>query len=214
MMKQRLLLPLLALLPGCLILPDTSATRANLGSSPPEAEDSFADWKPVQPDLAISQPPFREVHANWKQRLDQPYVYVEYTGSYVETGRLLPMIHQALMDQGVRPAGAPFALFYDDPGMVPVEDLRSRACVPVESAIQPPEGLSFDVLPSTTVVYAFAGGAYPEVPRAYPGLLRYMRGMGWVENGPIRETYLVPPGAVEDFSELVTEVQIPVTFAR
>jgi effector-binding domain-containing protein len=38
--------------------------------------------------------------------------------------------------------------------------------------------------------------------------------MDWVENGPIREIYLVNPGEVKDFSELVTEVQVPATAAR
>lgn len=170
-------------------------------------------WHTFQPDLPISEPPFRQVHANWKQRIDQPYVFVDYTGSYVETGRLLPMVHQAMREQGIEPSGAPFALYYDDPGRVPVERLRSRACVPVGSQVPVQGSLQFDVLPSTTVAYAFASGPYPEIPRCYPGLYTYMETMGWVEAGPIRETYLVAPSAVQEFGQLLTEVQIPVTYA-
>ena len=84
--------------------------------------------------------------------------------------------------------------------------------MPVAEQVATGEVLGFDVLPSTTVVYAFASGPYPEVPRAYPGLYRFMQTGGWVENGPIRETYLVSPAEVASFDELLTEIQIPVTF--
>lgn len=163
-----------------------------------------------EPDLAVSEPPFDEVHANWKQRLDQPYVYLEHIGSYTETGRLLPVLHEALRRAGIEPSGPPFALFYDDPGRVPVERLRSRACLPVDGPVEVEPPIEYAVLPSATVVYCVASGPYPELPRCYPGLYAYMRRMAWVEDGPIREIYLVPPSAVEDWSELRAEVQIPV----
>lgn len=202
---------LLATLGACFVPSDAARQSA---STTPDVAPVMQAWTPVQPDLAVSQPPFRNLQANWKQRLDQPYVYVDYTGSYIETGKLLPMVQQAMLDQGIQPVGSPFALYYDDPGTTDVSQLRSRACIPVDSIVSPRGELAFDVLPSTTVVYAFAGGAYPDVPQCYPGLFNYMSSMGWVESGPIRESYLVPPGAVDSFEELITEVQIPVSFAQ
>ncbi|MDP6369650.1 MAG: hypothetical protein QF615_08575, partial [Planctomycetota bacterium] len=65
------------------------------------------------------------------------------------------------------------------------------------------------LLPSTTVIYAYVGGPYPEVARAYPPLMAHLARMGWVLNGPARETYLIAPDTVEDFSELITEIQLP-----
>ncbi|MEZ6020369.1 MAG: GyrI-like domain-containing protein [Planctomycetota bacterium] len=153
--------------------------------------------------------PYDTVQASWKQRLDQPYVYLEHVGSYTETGTLLPALHRELAAQGLEPAGAPFCLFYDDPALVPAYQLRSRACVPIEGARSPQSPLAYDVLPSTTVAYAYTSGAYPDAPRAYPGIYRYMQLMNWVENGPIREIYLVPPGPGTPYSELVCEIQIP-----
>lgn len=205
------LLLALALLSGCTLIggDPTSQSTSSDATSEPLVQRRFT----FQPDLPISEPPFDRVHANWKQRLDQPYVFVPYEGSYVETGRLLPMVQRAMLEQGLEPTGPPFALFYDDPGQVPVEKLRSRACVPVDRPVDPSGGLDYDVLPSTTVVYAFASGAYPEVPRCYPGLYGYLATMGWVEDGPIRETYLVSPSEVQSFELLLTEVQIPVRFA-
>lgn len=178
--------------------------------------DAYGDGQSwiYEPDLPVSRPPFRDVHANWKQRIDQPYVYVEYTGPYFETGRLLPSVHQALNDARIVPSGPPFALFYDDPGKVPADRLRSRACVPVDGMPKQLGRLSYDVLPSQTVAYAVIGGPYPEVPRSYPGLFAYMNKMGWVEDGPVREIYLVPPSSVTDFSQLMTEVQIPAVHGR
>jgi effector-binding domain-containing protein len=175
---------------------------------PPPQQPAF------QPDLPVSRAPFTTVHCEWKQRLDQPYVYVEHRGSYTETGRLLNQALEAMAAQGLEPSGPPFGLFYDDPGRVPVAELRSRACIPVGGRVTAAAPLAFDVLPSTTVVYAFAAGAYPEVPRAYPGLFAYMAQRGWVEDGPAREIYLVAPGSVSDYGELITELQVPVRFGE
>lgn len=198
------------------ILPADTLTSIGQGRGDDSGQIQYPGeaWHSFQPDLPVSMPPFNSMHVNWKQRIDQPYVFVDYVGSYTETGRLLPMIHRAMVEQGIEPSGPPFALFYDDPGVTPVDQLRSRACVPVDDRYEPSGSLSFEVLPSTTVTYAFAGGAYPEVPRCYSGLYQFMERSGWVENGPIRETYLVSPDSVESFDDLITEVQIPVTFAR
>jgi len=166
------------------------------------------------PDLPVSRPPFSEVHADWKERLPQTYVFVEHVGSYTETGQLLTGLFAALKAAQIEPSGFPFGLYYDDPGQVPVERLLSRACFPVASTPAREAGLKSDVLPGTTVVYAFVSGPYPEVPRAYPGVFEFVRKMGWAVNGPVRETYLTPPESVDDFADLLAEIQVPVAEAR
>jgi len=168
---------------------------------------------PTTPDVAVSRAPFAEVACAYKERLEQPYVFLELTGSYALTGRSLPEVHKLLLEQGLVASGPPFALFFDDPGEVPVDRLRARIGFPVETQAAVREPLRCDVLPSATVAYAIAGGAYPEVPRCYPGLLAYVRKMHWVVGGPIREIYLVPPSSVKDWSELRCEVQVPVSMA-
>ncbi len=194
---------------GALLIACRSTSDATLT----DAAAAAPTWR-YTPDLPVSHPPFTEMHANYKERLDQPYVYVECTGSYVETGRVLPALHRALVNGGVRASGPPFGLFYDDPKSVPVADLRSRACLPVDAPVTSCVAYKYDVLPQGTVAYAIISGPYPEAPRAYPGLLRYMSTMGWVENGPIREIYLVPPGAIKSHDELLCEIQIPATNPR
>lgn len=162
-----------------------------------------------RPDIPVSQPPFEEVHVQWKDRLAQPYVYIEHIGSYLDVGPIFSEVLASMRAQGLEPSGAPFALYYDDPGQVPIAQLRARACIPVNGASSVEGKLRPDVLPSGTVVYAFAAGAYPEVPRSYPALQRFLVQLGWRRSGPVREVYLVNPKDVTDWSELVTEVQFP-----
>ncbi len=161
------------------------------------------------PDLPVGAPPYTTVHASWKQRLDQPYVYIEHIGSYTETGALIPAVHRELLAQGMEADGAPFGLYYDDPASVPSSQLRSRACVPIKGLRSPQSPLAYEVLPSTTVAYAYVSGPYPEVPRAYPRVYQFLNTMNWVENGPIREIYLVAPLPGVPAEDLITEIQIP-----
>ena len=169
---------------------------------------------PYTPDITVTRAPYTEVHANWKQRLDQPYVYFEHVGDYRLAGKRFPELHEAMQSQGIRASGPPFLLFYDDPAQVAIDELRARICLPVASAVNASGDVRYGVLPSTTVVYAVVEGPYPDVPQAYPGLYEYLAKMHWVENGPIREIYLVLPGEAEGFERLLCEVQIPATQAR
>lgn len=190
------------------------ACQATSSGGPSAAGARRAAGPRVQPDLPVSLAPHQTVQVNWKQRLAQPYAYLEARGSYTGIGALLEEADRRLRAAGVDPAGPPFALFYDDPGTVPVSELRMRACFPVEASVELPVPLASETLPSTTVVYAFVGGAYPEVPRAYPSLFAFMDELGWALDGPVREIYLVHPGAVTDWNQLVAEVQLPATSAR
>lgn len=191
----------------CLTIALCALTLACAGRSSLRTQPSGAGFTP---DLPVSRPPFDQVHADWKERLPQAYVFVEHVGSYLETGRLLPGLFATLQAAGIEPAGPPFGLYYDDPGQVPAERLLSRACFPVDSPPAPGTGLKSDRLPTKTVVYALVSGPYPEIPRAYPGVFAFVRKMGWTVDGPVREIYLTPPGTVADFDQLLAEIQVPV----
>ena len=188
-----------------LLLCTCQSAVTNTSIAPPVAR---TDELPVT-DMPIARAPFADVQANWKQRLDQPYVYIEARGDYRQLGRVLEHVFAAAAEQDIEISGPPFALYYDDPGKVAVAELRLRACVPVSVKLEPRAPLAFDVLESTTVVYAYVGGPYPEVPRAYGGVLAYLAKLNWVESGPIREVYLSDPASVTSWDQLVTEVQVP-----
>jgi len=197
---KHLLCPGLVLIASCATMHTSSDTTAESGAT---------EWV-YSSDLPISHPPFTTVHCNWKDRIDQGYVYLERVGPYSGTGSLIPEVHRLLAQQGIQPSGPPFALYYDDPGTVAPAALRSRACVPVESWTRATRPLSADSLPSRTVAYAVASGPYPDVPDCYKGLFGYMDRMNWTLAGPIREIYLIPPSEVEGYDDLLCEVQAPV----
>ena len=155
-----------------------------------------------------------ETEANWKERPDQPYAYLEHVGDYRTMGPVMRRLLDRVAAGAVEATGPPFALFYDDPGRVAAAELRARVCVPVDAAPGADSGLGFDVLGHAMVVYRRVAGAYPDAPRVYPSLFRYLAEHGWKANGPVREMYLVNPAEATSEAQLVTEVQIPWTLAR
>jgi len=152
----------------------------------------------------------QRLEANWKERLAQPYAYVEHVGDYRRLGDSMRALFAAAAELELETSGPPFALFFDDPGQVPIERLRARACLPIaQRGSASAAGLQYDDLPRAMVVYARVGGPYPDVAGSYPVLFAYLRDLGWSPGGPIREIYLVNPKDVSDYRELLTEVQIP-----
>jgi len=198
------ILAALALGAGALCTGGCTTTQAS-----PEA------WQPgYTPDLEVAVAPYDSVAVNWKQRLAYPYVYLDGVGSYALTGQRLTELLREAESQGFEATGPPFALFYDDPGLVEADRLISRVCLPVAGPTTPQTPLRAGVLESTTVVYGFVAGPYGDAPRAYPALMGYMSSMNWEISGPIREIYLVPPARQAGTSGLVAEIQIPVRPAR
>jgi effector-binding domain-containing protein len=149
------------------------------------------------------------LEVNWKERLAQPYVFLEKRGDYRELGETMRTLLTAAEKLGLETKGAPFALFFDDPGRVQREELRARVCLPVAQRPLGAGALRYDVLPRAMVVYAEVRGPYPELARSYPALFAYLQELGWQAGAPIRETYLMNPAEVRDHAELVAEVQIP-----
>lgn len=151
------------------------------------------------------------IEAKWKERIEQPYVYLEHLGDYRDLGSAMRNLFAEASELSLEPDGAPFALFYDDPGRTPAAELRARVCLPVADRPSSSGSLRFDLLPRAMVVYARVRGAYPEVAQSYPALFRYLSGLGWRPGGPVREVYLVNPADVAQYEDLLTEVQIPWT---
>jgi effector-binding domain-containing protein len=150
-----------------------------------------------------------EPEVNWKERLDQAYLYVEHRGDYREFRVALQALVQRAEQAGIEPEGPLFGLFFDDPGAVPIEALRSRACLPVRSLPSQRNGLAADVLPRAVVVYTRVRGGREEVQRCYPKLLAFAERLGWETGPPIREVYLLGAGPIDAQSAPVTEVQVP-----
>ena len=189
-----------------------SARDAGTRASVYPAANSRSAGRPgdtFKPDVTPSHPPFEQFHASWKQRIDQPYVYVESYGSYTEAPARLPGLLWELKQQGLAAESVPFILYYDDPGTTAVDQLRARVCVPIRGERSPLAPLRYDVLASRSVAYAFVSGSYMEVPRSYPKLFDYLHEKDWQLDGPILERYIVNPNSVDDPRDLLCEVQFP-----
>lgn len=157
-------------------------------------------------DLPLSRLPLQDVHVDWKERLPQRYVFREIVGDYRIAPDALDKLLESAYGFGLRPAGPPFVLYYDDPGRVPIEQLRARVCLPVAGTSEVTGPWQYDVLPSGTVAYAFVQAPRSAVALSYAGILAWLHENGWQPAGPIREIYALDgTGAALP----VTEVQIP-----
>ena len=184
--------------------PNSTATDEAYGV-PQEARSPVAPSADIG---SVHQP--TTVEPNWKERLEQPYVYLEQFGDYRALGDAMRALVGAASAAGLTATGAPFALFYDDPSTVDVARLRSRVCLPIAGPTDRITGtLSYDVLPRAMVAYAEVRGPYPELPRVYPQLFAFLDKLNWSPGVPVREIYLVNPAEVTSLEELVAEVQIP-----
>ena len=184
--------------------------------APPRSDEALT--APLGAPRAIALPASAgaaHVEANWKERLAQPYVFLEPLGDYRRLGDAMRRLNAESESVGIDVAGLPFALFFDDPGRVAADALRARVCLPVAERPARLGVLRFDTLPRAMVVYARVPGAYPEAARSYPALFSYLRELGWSVGGPVREVYQASASASEldllASDALVTEVQIPWT---
>jgi len=175
-----------------------------VGSEPAPQDTEVATAPAVVESRELSASP-----VDWKERLEEPYVYVEHQGDYRVLGATMRQLLERARLAGVEASGPPFTLFFDDPAEVPAARLRARVCLPVRAGASGAPGLRADLLPRAMVVYASVSGAYPELPRVYPALFRYAEDHGWSVRGPLREIYFVDPGTVTDWRQLESEIQVP-----
>lgn len=173
------------------------------------AGDSQTPKFVTAPDVTITAAPFEIVHVQWKEALDTPYVYMSLQGDYADAVHYVATLMQHLESQGVRPNGPPFALYFDDPLEVAVENRQYQVAVPVDGVASVTAPLGFNVLPSRKLIYSRVSGSYPNADQAYPQMFQYMRERSWVLDGPIRQILLVDPASVATFNELISEVQMP-----
>jgi effector-binding domain-containing protein len=188
-------LPLL-LVCGSLVL--VAACAAAGGSS--DAAVLTPDELAREAGVGLTVPPYDSVVVEWKERVTQPYVYLEHRGAPETFGDTMRALLEHAVRERVETNGPLFALF-------PANGL-SRACLPV-AANPGTRGLPYDVLPKAMVAYAVVQGPYPTATHALPGLRQAMAQRGWAERGPVRAVYLVNPALATSYNDLATELQIP-----
>lgn len=141
----------------------------------------------------------------------QHVIGVEHQGSYMEIGKAFATLYGTLgARQQLHPAMRMIGIYYDDPGCITEENLRSRACVVTESTteVAPP------LVPATLAAGDYAvlrhQGPYADMRAAYQWLYGVWLPASGREpaNAPVFEEYLNNPRDTAP-ADLVTDIYLP-----
>ena len=136
---------------------------------------------------------------------------MDHRGSYMQIDRAMGRLFSALVASGSLPVQpAMFGMFFDDPDRGPEEELRSRACLPVDPGgdIAPP--MVETVLRGGLYARLSYTGPYADMPGAYRWLLgTWLPASGHEpDDAPILEAYLNDPREVPQ-NQLRTDILLP-----
>lgn len=136
---------------------------------------------------------------------------VAHVGSYMQIDRAMMRLFgeltaRKLLGQNQRMIG----VFYDDPDLAPVDDLRSRACSPIPDDLALAPSLEEAVLRGGLYARLRYQGPYADMKDAY----RWLLGVWLPQSGhepddaPVFEDYLNSPQHVTP-NELLTDIHLP-----
>ncbi len=124
-------------------------------------------------------------------------------------GQLIGKAFAQLGQQGLKPAGAPLAMYYDTE--FHERNIDVEVAIPV--ATSPTESTPVSCvrqLPGGTVACLVHPGAYDSIGSAYATVLTWIQSNGYRVTGACREIYLRGPESGNDPASYVTEIQFPV----
>jgi AraC family transcriptional regulator len=110
----------------------------------------------------------------------------------------------------VKPAGAPFGMYYDNPKVVPIDSCKWELCVPIAADIEGDSLAQVKSLDKAEVAFIVHKGAHDKVAPAWETLYDWISSNGYVPTGTGMEVYLKCPKEVPEDS-LLTEIRVPVT---
>jgi AraC family transcriptional regulator len=138
---------------------------------------------------------------------------VAHKGPYLEIDQAMGSLFTALAAQKLMaPDQTMRALFFDDPDLVPVHALRSRACSPIAEGLVLAPPLEETVLREGLYARLRYRGPYADMKGAY----RWLLGVWLPQSGyepdddPIFEAYLNNPQHVAQ-ADLLTDIHLPLT---
>ena len=136
---------------------------------------------------------------------------VAHTGAYMQIDQAMGRLFTALATQKIiAPDQAMRAVFFDDPDLVSVDALRSRACSPIAEALPLDAPLEETVLRGGLYARLHYRGPYADMKGAY----RWLLGVWLPQSGyepdddPIFEAYLNNPQHVAP-TDLLTDIHLP-----
>lgn len=136
---------------------------------------------------------------------------VAHSGTYMQIDHAMGSLFTALAAQGIVATDRRMlAIFYDDPDLVPVDRLRSRACSPVDDGVALVPPIEEAVVSGGLHARLRYRGPYADMKGAYRWLLGVWLPQSGHEPGdaPIFEAYLNSPQQVAP-TELITDIHLP-----
>jgi effector-binding domain-containing protein len=154
-------------------------------------------------------------------------------GPYWRLSGAFARIRGMMAEAGLKAIGAPFGLFYDDPGKTAPEETRYSICYPLaeadrgaalaasglaaahgpaQAALSAPESGDFASViefPSGLIATVEYRGPAAESPAVYERLETWVQEHGFEPDGPPREVYLAVPGSLGG-GQMHAEVQQPI----
>ncbi|MBO9194415.1 AraC family transcriptional regulator [Rhizobium sp. 16-449-1b] len=138
-------------------------------------------------------------------------VGVRHKGSYMQISKAFEVLFGTLYARGLaRPDMRMIGVYFDDPDLVPAEELRSIACVSVEGEIKVEAPLEPITLDGGEYAVLSHKGPYADMHKAYQWLFsEWLPTSGrQLRDGLMFEDYLNNPRDVPP-TELVTEIYMP-----
>lgn len=136
---------------------------------------------------------------------------IAHSGAYMQIDQAMGKLFTALAAQDIMARDQRMlAVFYDDPDLVPVENLRSRACSPVADGVTLAPPIEEAVLRGGLYARLRYQGPYADMKGAY----RWLLGVWLPQSGheaddaPVFEAYLNSPQQAAP-AELITDIHLP-----
>jgi AraC family transcriptional regulator len=136
---------------------------------------------------------------------------VAHAGSYMQIDQAMGRLFSELAARKVMtPDQKMIGVFFDDPDLVPVDELRSRACSPVADDVAVSVPLQETILRGGLYARLRYKGPYADMKGAYRWLLGIWLPQSGYEpdDAPVFEAYLNSPQQVPP-TELLTDIHMP-----
>lgn len=107
-------------------------------------------------------------------------------------------------------AGYPLTIYHDPAEEIDAADVDIEIAFPITGRISVDPGFDVKTIPAHNTVSVFHTGPYSDCEGAYAKAMDFIGKNGLTVAGPFREIYMNSPDEVPE-SELLTEIQVPVT---
>lgn len=113
-------------------------------------------------------------------------------------------------ETGVKPAGPPFALYFEDPTTTEPVKLTAKVAYPVQGEVKVTEYVVVEEVPAMSAVTLQYEGPYEESNNAWMRVIEWTKVQGYEMAGPPVEVYLKGPMDVKESTHYLTEIRVPV----